>query len=1092
MYSNSNDEVIPPSPVVNKKYRKRRNSSKKRKQTITSLNSKQKLDSRNETSNSITLSEIHISSNDGVLEENVTNVSNTLNPLYSGLEEYVESETPVRNKFDMLARAKLLENGNQNDIKQMENIKINRIHSIGLTSLKELIESQRLVIDEPIDEDIPHHLMEDNLIFSEWPVCQEHNVTNSQERLNAFTQREIDATPSSSSRQLEESSIADSIVSDFNCDDLSFQEDTERKLELPWNKTRMKKNLKTYSHRLSSTNKKLIFSESWEFNGNEAMNDDNIKLDEECCSEDLDIDVDPNDRAIENICSLSSFFTQTQNFKLDFSTNLSESITNCDEHENNISINDDDEQINYTQDNNEISKSQQSNNDLSHFYKKDEEDLMLHSVETPYTKHKQSMKRKLDASTPIFAKATTHINHATPSTSKDSFELEQRDTLMPKRLRFDQDFNNETRQNDGFNAKILETSSTTARMGFITAKGNAINQSSSKAMKRTRDIFANIDNEIKTLFQAANQTTTKHDNSKNLSDFRPLDMENDAVNNKFGESSKCHEPIVFKRANGSKCKMSDSVMRKAKNLFANIDTDAEKLFQAANQTTAATKKHENSKNISDFHPLELENDAVNNEFGENSKCHEPIGFKWAHGSKYKMSDSVMTKAKNIFGENFDDIRSNQTFGTSNLQTHRFSKASTSSNHQQKINEEIDRSNQNDLTSSDIDSVCQTPVAKIAQRSQIFATSTPNQSDFNHSNTNLPPITPINKNQSNMGQILQTLGMNDINELSHLFDQEQDYTSPSQMKNDRSETLNLMEESSIIASENDVLKIDEKIKTERKRMLSQQQADCMRKSTINQTPGALYLKKLLEKKTSLSELNPPKKYSSQELQNFGLQMNVIEVNIENVKKFKFDMWNYYSNETCCTNVNGIEISDEMNLILDENSRVGFNEITNAFLHCPSVDPKLIPDHWITNSIKWIIIKLAGMERSYPHENANKCLTPENVLLQLKFRYDREVYKAERPAIRKILEQDDTAAKRMVLFVSRISQNGLEYAMELCDGWYAIRTMTLDAVLTKAIRAKKIVIGTKLLIQGAELHGCEEACHPLEVISNENSTFIENQC
>lgn len=103
----------------------------------------------------------------------------------------------------------------------------------------------------------------------------------------------------------------------------------------------------------------------------------------------------------------------------------------------------------------------------------------------------------------------------------------------------------------------------------------------------------------------------------------------------------------------------------------------------------------------------------------------------------------------------------------------------------------------------------------------------------------------------------------------------------------------------------------------------------------------------------------------------------------------------------------------------------------------------------------------------------------VLLQLKYRYDREIDKVQRSAIRKIVERDDTAAKRMILMVNRIIQNNLAVSLELCDGWYAIRTCILDTVLANAVTKGKIAIGTKLVIQGAELVGIEEACSPLEV-------------
>lgn len=71
--------------------------------------------------------------------------------------------------------------------------------------------------------------------------------------------------------------------------------------------------------------------------------------------------------------------------------------------------------------------------------------------------------------------------------------------------------------------------------------------------------------------------------------------------------------------------------------------------------------------------------------------------------------------------------------------------------------------------------------------------------------------------------------------------------------------------------------------------------------------------------------------------------------------------------------------------------------------------------------------------------------------------------------------------MVLFISRIVKSGMTYSLELCDGWYSIRTTGLDGILQNAIITKRIGVGTKLMIQGAELVGIAEACSPLEVRS-----------
>lgn len=42
------------------------------------------------------------------------------------------------------------------------------------------------------------------------------------------------------------------------------------------------------------------------------------------------------------------------------------------------------------------------------------------------------------------------------------------------------------------------------------------------------------------------------------------------------------------------------------------------------------------------------------------------------------------------------------------------------------------------------------------------------------------------------------------------------------------------------------------------------------------------------------------------------------------------------------------------------------------------------------------------------------------MELKYRYDREIDRSQRSALRKILEKDDVATKRMVLCVSSINK------------------------------------------------------------------------
>ncbi|ELT89335.1 hypothetical protein CAPTEDRAFT_50667, partial [Capitella teleta] len=56
---------------------------------------------------------------------------------------------------------------------------------------------------------------------------------------------------------------------------------------------------------------------------------------------------------------------------------------------------------------------------------------------------------------------------------------------------------------------------------------------------------------------------------------------------------------------------------------------------------------------------------------------------------------------------------------------------------------------------------------------------------------------------------------------------------------------------------------------------------------------------------------------------------------------------------------------------------------ALFDMPGVQPSLVSRDWVYNHYKWIVWKLASYEVSYPQSHAKQCLTPENVLAQLKY-------------------------------------------------------------------------------------------------------------
>eukprot|EP00899_Mesostigma_viride_P015096 jgi/Mesvir1/23588/Mv18278-RA.2 len=139
-------------------------------------------------------------------------------------------------------------------------------------------------------------------------------------------------------------------------------------------------------------------------------------------------------------------------------------------------------------------------------------------------------------------------------------------------------------------------------------------------------------------------------------------------------------------------------------------------------------------------------------------------------------------------------------------------------------------------------------------------------------------------------------------------------------------------------------------------------------------------------------------------------------------------------------------------------VGVEEL-RARLIAAGAQAAFCPEPWVRNHYRWIVWKLASYERqaTLAHRNAGKpgalarsdagksgghvpsfvpppvgqlippgsqydyrWLTPARVLDQLKYRYEREVNRGSRPALRKVTEKDAPAGAAMVLAVAEIVQ------------------------------------------------------------------------
>uniref|UniRef100_A0A2K6F2Q1 BRCA2 DNA repair associated n=1 Tax=Propithecus coquereli TaxID=379532 RepID=A0A2K6F2Q1_PROCO len=270
-----------------------------------------------------------------------------------------------------------------------------------------------------------------------------------------------------------------------------------------------------------------------------------------------------------------------------------------------------------------------------------------------------------------------------------------------------------------------------------------------------------------------------------------------------------------------------------------------------------------------------------------------------------------------------------------------------------------------------------------------------------------------------------------------------------------------------------------------------------KQHIFPQPGSLYLAKTstlprISLKAAVGG-RVPSACSHKQLYMYGVSKHCIKINSKNAESFQFHMQDYFGKEDLWAG-QGIQLADGGWLIPSSDGKAGKEEFYRALCDTPGVDPKLTSRVWVYNHYRWIIWKLAAMEFAFPKEFANRCLSPERVLLQLKYRYDLEIDRSRRSAIKKIMERDDTAAKTLVLCVSDIislSKNISETSssktnnvdtkkvaiIELTDGWYAVKAM-LDPPLSALLKNGRLTVGQKIIIHGAELVGSPEACTPLE--------------
>ncbi|XP_015598323.1 breast cancer type 2 susceptibility protein homolog [Cephus cinctus] len=244
---------------------------------------------------------------------------------------------------------------------------------------------------------------------------------------------------------------------------------------------------------------------------------------------------------------------------------------------------------------------------------------------------------------------------------------------------------------------------------------------------------------------------------------------------------------------------------------------------------------------------------------------------------------------------------------------------------------------------------------------------------------------------------------------------------------------------------------------------------------------------------ITEGKPLVPRSVQELIDARISTDILGITANTAEEYKFQCIDYYPEDLIRENIDGFKVGDDARLIMNNTESVGTLEFVRSFESSPGVDPALIPPGWIENHYRWIVWKLASMDRmKFGSISMPRMLTPNRVMFELKYRYDREIDRSERSALRRILEKDDSACKRMVLCVASVTEckehlntlnspknaGSSQWKLVLTDGWYSIPA-AIDIAMTNYVSSGKVQEGTKLVTYGAELLNSDQGCFPLEV-------------
>ncbi|XP_017892646.1 breast cancer type 2 susceptibility protein homolog, partial [Ceratina calcarata] len=206
-------------------------------------------------------------------------------------------------------------------------------------------------------------------------------------------------------------------------------------------------------------------------------------------------------------------------------------------------------------------------------------------------------------------------------------------------------------------------------------------------------------------------------------------------------------------------------------------------------------------------------------------------------------------------------------------------------------------------------------------------------------------------------------------------------------------------------------------------------------------------------------------TANELYMRGISSNILDVTPSNAKYITFgDM------------TNPVRTEDGAVVFPNHQQLIRVDEITAAFLMSPGVNADSLPPfNWVGNHYRWIVWKLAAMDRikfGDRHDTLPTMLTVTRIMSELKYRYQREIDMRQTPALKlvsmgSIDAATVAAARRLVLCVSfvQFDESLNNVMLKLTDSWYSIRAIP-DALLRRHV-VSKLTVGTKIITYGATL-------------------------